>query len=102
MITFIEGRHGKANSSHRDASFGVACRFTLTMTCLPSAISNLDFNGRTPKFVSHYFTASYLLGRGGICEMSTGSYVSWMSLFTHFACVVFSQFASSRSGKSGL
>jgi hypothetical protein len=44
MITFIAGRHGKANSSQRAASFGIAWRFTFTMTCLRSAISILDFN----------------------------------------------------------
>jgi len=44
IITFIDARHGKANSSQREASFGLACRFTFTMTCLPSAISNLDLN----------------------------------------------------------
>src|SRR5438309_3089697 len=38
MMTFIEGRHSRENSSQRAASFGPACRFTLTMTCLLSAI----------------------------------------------------------------
>src|SRR5260370_21402593 len=38
IITFIEGRHLRENSSHRAGSFGPACRFTLTMTCLLSAI----------------------------------------------------------------
>src|SRR5258708_16430282 len=38
IITFMEGRHLRENSSHRAGSFGPACRFTLTMTCLLSAI----------------------------------------------------------------
>src|SRR5260370_21604284 len=38
MMTFIEGRHLRENSSQRAASFGPACRFTLTMTCFVSAI----------------------------------------------------------------
>src|SRR2546421_7671422 len=38
MITFIEGRRLRENSSQRAASFGPACRFILTMTCLVSAI----------------------------------------------------------------
>src|SRR5205809_998404 len=38
IITFIEGRHLRENSSHRAASFGPACRFTLTLTCFVSAI----------------------------------------------------------------
>src|SRR6267378_839069 len=76
MITFIDARHGSANSSHRGASFGLACRFILTMTLLPSAISDLDFRQLTTESLTHHFAASYLRGRGGICEMSTGSYVS--------------------------
>src|SRR5713226_554791 len=38
MMTFMDGRHGSENSSQRAASFGAACRFTLTMTCFVSAI----------------------------------------------------------------
>src|SRR5438552_2723756 len=38
IITFIDGRHLRENSSQRAASFGPACRFTLTMTCFVSAI----------------------------------------------------------------
>src|SRR5260370_23341320 len=38
MMTFIEGRHLRENSSQRAASFGPACRFILTMTCFASAI----------------------------------------------------------------
>src|ERR1700682_5090322 len=38
MMTFMEGRHLRENSSQRAASFGPACRFTLTMTCFVSAI----------------------------------------------------------------
>src|SRR5512137_2374492 len=102
MIMFIDARHGSANSSHRGASFGLACRFILTTTCLPSAISNLGFHWPAPQSLTPYFAASYLRGRGGICEMSTGSYVNWISLFTHFARVVLSHLLSSRSGKSGL
>src|SRR5437773_12320187 len=38
MMTFMEGRHRRENSSQRAPSFGPACRFTLTMTCFVSAI----------------------------------------------------------------
>src|SRR2546421_1549353 len=38
MMTFIEGRHLRENSSQRATSFGPACRFTLTMTCFVSDI----------------------------------------------------------------
>src|SRR6266436_8892718 len=38
MMTFIEGRHLRENSSQRAGSFGPACRFTLTMTCFVSDI----------------------------------------------------------------
>src|SRR5260370_38257475 len=38
MMTFMEGRHRRENSSQRAASFGPACRFTLTITCFVSAI----------------------------------------------------------------
>src|SRR6202040_1011812 len=38
MMTFMEGRHLRENSSQRAASFGPVCRFTLTMTCFVSAI----------------------------------------------------------------
>src|SRR6266550_2250645 len=37
-MKFIEGRHLRENSSQRAASFGPACRFTLTMTCFVSDI----------------------------------------------------------------
>src|SRR6266851_5632536 len=73
IITFIDGRQGSENSSHRDASFGLACRFILTITFLPSAISDLDFQQLTTESLTHHFATSYLRGRGGICEMSTGS-----------------------------
>jgi hypothetical protein len=46
------------------------------MTLLPSAISDLDFRQLTTESLTHHFAASYLRGRGGICEMSTASYVS--------------------------
>ena len=51
-----------------------------------------------------YFTASYLLGRGGISETSTGSNSNLGSSASgaNVALVVFNQFLSSRSGKSGL
>src|SRR6266852_9832493 len=51
-----------------------------------------------------YFTASYLLGRGGIRDTSTGSNSNLGSSASgaNVAFVVFSQFLSSRSGKSGL
>src|SRR5881296_1134354 len=38
IMTFIDGRHLRENSSHRAASLGPACRFTLTATCFVSAI----------------------------------------------------------------
>src|SRR6266478_4986158 len=38
MMTFIEGRHRRENSSQRAASFGPACRLILTMTCFVSVI----------------------------------------------------------------
>src|ERR1700687_838103 len=39
MMTFMEGRHLRENSSQRAASFGPACRFIRTMTCFVSAIA---------------------------------------------------------------
>src|SRR5947209_19392902 len=39
MMTFIEGRQSRANSSQRAASFGPAWRFTRTMTFLFSAMN---------------------------------------------------------------
>src|SRR6266705_6493018 len=39
MMTFMEGRHCRENSSQRAGSFGPAWRFTLTMTCFVSAIN---------------------------------------------------------------
>src|SRR5258708_13181321 len=100
MITFIDARHRSANSSHREASLGLACRFILTMTCLPSAISNLSFHSPTPDSFADYFSASYFRGRGGIFEMPTGSYVNCISLFTHFALLALIHLLSSRSVKS--
>jgi hypothetical protein len=44
MITFMDGRQGSENSSHREASFGLACRLILTVTFFPSGISNLDLH----------------------------------------------------------
>jgi hypothetical protein len=54
--------------------------------------------------VADYFTASYLLGRGVINETSTGSNSNFGSSASgaNVAFVVFNQFSSSRSGKSGL
>src|ERR1700739_4615483 len=75
IITFIDGRHGSANSSHRELSLGLARRFIFTMTSLPTAIFNLVLSRPT---VAH-LAASYRRGRGGICEISTGSYESWIS-----------------------
>src|SRR6266478_491183 len=49
MITFIEGRHFRENSSQRAASFGPACRFTLTMTCFVSAIIPQPATAQHPK-----------------------------------------------------
>ena len=51
-----------------------------------------------------HFAASYFLGRGGSNEMSTGSNSNFGSSASgaNVAFVVFSQFLSSRSGKSGL
>src|SRR6266566_8488450 len=95
MMTFIEGRHLRENSSQHAASFGPACRFTLTMTCF---VSDIDPRP-TPAKQRFYFTASYRRGRGLIKKVSTGSYASWISLLSHFARVVFSQLTSSRSGK---
>src|SRR5258707_343998 len=65
----------------------------------PSTTTGFKTEGPSPCF---YFAASDSQACGLIQETSTGSYVSWISLFTHFARVVFSQLASSRSGKSGL
>src|SRR2546423_5699462 len=98
MMTFIEGRHLRENSSQRAASFGPACRFTLTMTCF---VSDIDPRP-TPAKLALLLHRVVPAGRGLIKEVSTGSYASWMSLLTHFARVVFSQLTSSRSGKSGL
>src|SRR6266487_689214 len=39
MMTFMEGRHCRENSSQRAGSFGLAWRFTLTMTCFVSAMN---------------------------------------------------------------
>src|SRR5713226_6831282 len=49
MMTFIEGRHLRENSSQRAASFGPACRFTLTMTCFVSAIIPQPATAQHPK-----------------------------------------------------
>src|SRR2546423_13018908 len=38
MMTFIEARNLRETSSQRAASFGPACRFTLTMPCFVSDI----------------------------------------------------------------
>jgi hypothetical protein len=53
---------------------------------------------------SPYFAMSYRLGLGGISDTSTGSNSNLGSSASgaKYAFVVFSQFASSRSGKSGL
>src|SRR2546430_5486227 len=48
MMTFIEGRHLRENSSQRAASFGPACRFTLTMTCF---VSDIDPRPKPAKLV---------------------------------------------------
>src|SRR6266702_8676416 len=60
MMTFIEGRHLRENSSQRAASFGPACRFTLTMTCLVSAIIPQPAKNLRPIGLSYnfYFAAS--------------------------------------------
>src|SRR6266700_4881580 len=42
MMTFIEGRHLRENSSQRAVSFGPSCRFILTMTCFVSAIPSAN------------------------------------------------------------
>src|SRR5882724_11486630 len=49
IITFIEGRHLRENSSQRAGSFGPACRFTLTMTCFVSAIIPQPATAQHPK-----------------------------------------------------
>src|SRR5215472_1823016 len=38
MMTFMEGRQLRENSSHRDGSFGPACRFILMTTFFVSAM----------------------------------------------------------------
>src|SRR5260370_3623309 len=49
MMTFIDGRNLRENSSHRAASFGPACRFTFTMTCFVSAIIPQPATAQHPK-----------------------------------------------------
>src|SRR5258707_8361956 len=103
MMTFMEGRQFRENSSQREGSFGAAWRFILTITFFVSAITpQRTIAPACRGGLPHHFTASYRRGRGLSKEMSTGSYVSWISLFSHLARVVFSQLASSRSGNSGL
>src|ERR1051325_9406257 len=55
MMTFIEGRQFRENSSQREGSFGPACRLTLTMTLFVSAITPQRTiarasRGRAPSF----------------------------------------------------
>src|SRR5215469_17082095 len=67
MMTFIEGRQLRANSSQYGAPCGLTCRLTFTMTFF-SDINPL----RKTRLLAH-FAASYLRGRGAIMETSTGS-----------------------------
>src|ERR1700722_8108068 len=75
-------------------------------TKLMSAIAALFNDSR--RWVMRRFGNSsnnqYFLGRGGINEVSTGSNSNFGSSASgaKYAFVVFSQFLSSRSGKSGL
>src|SRR5207249_3942305 len=110
MMTFMEGRQFRENSSQRDGSCGPACRFILMRTFFVSAIRLYKPPFSTAEtflvtthlemtiLIGGHLAASYLRARGLIKEMSTGSYASCTSQLTHLAHVVLSQLASSRSG----
>src|SRR5215831_18670460 len=70
MMTFIDGRQLRANSSQYGAPCGLTCRLTFMMTFF-SAISSVPC--LPPSLPDGHFAASYLRDRGAIMEISTGS-----------------------------
>src|SRR5579864_2991030 len=101
-ITFMPACQASSNSSQWDLALGLSWRLIFKMTVL-LAIRYLS-RFLTAKSQKIHFAASYFLARGGISETSTGSNSNFGSSASgaKYAFVVFIQFLSSRSGKSGL
>src|SRR6267142_2617072 len=83
MMTFIEGRHLRENSSQRAASFGPACRFTLTMTCFVSAIIPRPIPAADPKARAVTLFRGVVTARTWFDQRSVDRLIPKLDIFVH-------------------
>src|SRR6267143_5586694 len=83
MMTFMEGRHRRENSSQRAASFGPACRFTLTMTCFVSAIIPRPTPASGPQAELLFLLRRVVTARARLDQRNVHRFVGKLDIVVH-------------------